>query len=784
MRISVQWLRERVDTGDDIAALSHALTMAGLEIEANEPAAPEIAGVIVAEVVSIERHPDAEKLNVCRVHTGKDHVQIVCGASNVRAGMRAPLAQIGAKLPNGMDIKQAKLRGVESFGMLCSAKELGLSDDATGLMELPADMQVGADINDALMLKDRVLTINLTPNRGDCMSMRGVAREVGAVRGVTVREPDVKAVPASITDRIAVKLAADAACPKFAARVIRGVRGNAISPLWLRERLRRAGLRPINAIVDITNYVMLEFGQPMHAYDRKHVQGGITVRLAAENEILTLLDGREIALKSDVLVIADDAQALGLAGVMGGQGSSISDATTDVVLEVAHFSPDAIAGRGRRYGLITDASQRFERGVDPALPERVIEYATQLIQAHAGGAAGPVTLAVGAAASLTDIPLRLARIHRVLGVEIPAHTVTQFLQHLGAKVEQSGDSWSVTPPSWRFDLRIEEDLIEEVARLYGYDRIAAVEGVGGQPLMAWTETAIRADRIADALADRGYQESITYSFTEDKLQNLLFNNEKAAALTNPISAELAVMRVSLWPGLAQAARANLRRQQARVRLFEIGRKFVAGGEIEVVAGIAIGAAQPEQWDAVNAKADFFDIKADIESLLVLTGGAFQFQSAANPALHPGQSAQILRDGQPVGWLGALHPSVTKDLDLTYPVFVFELDIQKAFAAAIPEFKEISIFPAIRRDLAVIVDESVTSQALEQAVRTSAGSLLSDVFVLSVYRGEQIGNNKKSMALGLNLQDTSRTLNDADADQLMTRVVESLQHQFGAVIRDK
>jgi len=784
MRISVQWLREWVDTGEDIAALSHALTMAGLEIESNEAAAPAMNGVIVAEVVSLERHPDAEKLNVCRVNTGNEIVQIVCGAANVRSGMRVPLAQIGAKLPNGMEIKQAKLRGVESFGMLCSAKELGLSDDAAGLMELGADSSLGTDINDALTLRDRVLGVNLTPNRGDCMSMRGVAREVSAIREASLREPTISTVAPTISDAIGVKLSAGTACGKFAARVIRGVRGNAVSPLWLRERLRRAGLRPISAIVDITNYVMLELGQPMHAYDLKQLQGDITVRFAHADEKLTLLDGREISMKPDVLVIADEAKTLGLAGVMGGQASGISDATTDVVLEVAHFHPDAIAGRGRRYGLVTDASQRFERGVDPQLPERVIEYATRLIVEFAGGKAGPVTLAITSIESPMPIHLRQSRIQRVLGVDIPSETIEKYLKRLGFQLNAADSGWRVIPPSWRFDVRIEEDLIEEVARQYGYDKIASTESVGALPLGAWTETAIRTDRVADAMADRGYHEAITYSFTEDKFQKLLFPKEPVKFLSNPISAELAVMRVSLWPGLLQAARANLRRQQPRVRLFEIGRKFVDGIETETLAGIAIGASVPEQWDITTGKADFFDIKSDLEAVLALTGRSFQFKAAANPALHPGQSAQIIQNGRLVGWLGALHPSVTTDLDLTYPVFVFELELEAAFAASVPEFAEVSVFPAIRRDLAPIVDEAVTSEALEQAIRTAGGSLLRDVFVLSVYRGEQIGNNKKSMALGLNLQDTSRTLNDADADQLVTRVREYLQQHSGAMFRDK
>jgi phenylalanyl-tRNA synthetase beta chain len=784
MRISVQWLRERVDTGEDIAALAHALTMAGLEIEANEPAAPALTGVVVAEVLSVERHPDAEKLNVCRVNTGRKQVQIVCGAANVRAGLRAPLAQVGAKLPNGLEIKAAKLRGVESFGMLCSARELGLSEDAAGLMELPADLNVGEDLNTALALDDRVLAVNLTPNRGDCMSMAGVAREVSAVRDVPLREPSIQAVPASIKDALQVKLAANDACSKFAARVIRDVRATAVSPLWLRERLRRAGLRPISAIVDITNYVMLEIGQPMHAYDLKQLHGGITVRLARDEEKLTLLDGREITLTTDVLVIADEERALGLAGVMGGQSSSITDTTTDVLLEVAHFHPDAIAGRGRRYGLVTDASQRFERGVDPQLPERVIERATQLILECAGGAAGPVTLATTVVEAPAAIRLRRGRVQRVLGVDIPADTIAAYLQKLGCKLTGDEKDWQVTPPSWRFDLRIEADLIEEIARLYGYDRIQSVDAMGAQQLGAWTESSVRNERVADAMADRGYQEAITYSFTEASQQKILFPNEKVIELTNPISAELAVMRVSLWPGLARAARDNLHRQQTRIRLFEIGRKFVGTTEIEVLAGIAIGTPVPEQWGTTSNKADFFDIKADVEAALALTSGSFQFEAAINSALHPGQSAKILRDGQIVGWLGALHPSVTKDLDLTYPVFVFELETQLAFAAQVLAFREISIFPAIRRDLAAIVDETITVAALDDAVRSVAGPLLREVNVLSVYRGEQIGNNKKSMALGLNLQDTSRTLTDADADQIMTRVMNHLRQHFGADFRDK
>ena len=791
MQVSVQWLREWVDLGDvdetAIGNLAHQLTMSGLEIEAIERAAPICTGVVVAEVVSVERHPEAEKLSICKVNAGNEQLQIVCGAANVRAGLRVPLAQVGARLPGGAEIKKAKLRGVESFGMLCSARELGLADDSSGLLELPDDYQIGVDLNASLALDDRVLTVNLTPNRGDCMSVAGIAREVAAIRGAALRGFDVKKVTSDIKDALPVQLVAGTSCSKFASRVIRGVRANTMSPLWLRERLRRAGVRSINAVVDVTNYVMLEYGQPMHAYDLAALQGGVSARMARVGEKLTLLDGREIELEPDVLVIADEATVLGLAGVMGGQRSGISEKTSELFLEVAHFAPDAIAGRGRRYGLVTDASQRFERGVDPMLPEVVIERATQLILALAGGAAGPTTVASLPVAATPAIRLRFARIQRVLGIEITRESVVNYLENIGMMLAATNDGWDVAAPTWRFDIRIEEDLIEELARLYGYDRLPVTDAIVSQQLGVWTETRVRADRVADALADRGYQEAITYSFIAPQQHRLFCPDEKAATLSNPISAELAVMRASLWPGLAMAARDNTRRQQDRVRLFEIGRKFIDSGEVEVVAAIATGRALPEQWSHSNNKIDFFDMKADVESLLQLTGEmqAFRFEaSAANPALHPGQAAQILRDGRPVGWLGALHPKIVEQLDLTYPALVFELETDKAMRAAIAEFREISIFPAIRRDLAVIVDENIDAHTVEQAVRRAAGQLLQELRVLSVYRGEQIGNGKKSMALGLNLQDTSRTLTDADAEQIMSRVVQQLRQQLDAVIRDK
>lgn len=791
MRISLQWLREWVDVGNDVPALAHALTMAGLEIEGIERAGPELSGIVVGEVMSVDRHPDAEKLNVCRVSNGREELQIVCGAPNVRAGMKAPLAQIGAKMPNGMQIKKAKLRGVESSGMLCSARELGLDEDASGLLDLPFELTTGQDLVVALGLDDTIFEVNLTPNRGDCMSVAGVAREAAAARSTALTVPKIEPVKATVDATFPVRLEAPGACPKFAGRVIKGICANARSPWWMQERLRRAGVRPINAAVDVTNYVMLELGQPMHAYDLARLQGAVVVRHARDKESLKLLDGRTIELSSDIAVIADERSVLGLAGIMGGEDSGISDATTDVFLEVAFFEPDAIAGRGRRYGLITDASQRFERGVDPELQERALERATQLLIDCAGGQAGPavITRHETSVAARSPIMLRHRRVRHVLGVQLSDEIILDCLRRLGMEIEAApGDdlraSWLVTPPSWRFDLRIEEDLIEEVARLYGFDNIPPQDAAGTQAILPWTETQVRKERAADLLVDRGYHEAITYSFTDAAWQAILFAGD-ALALANPISAELGVMRLSLWPGLLHAVRENQRRQQTRVRLFEIGRRFAAGdgAETEVIAGVVTGSALPEQWGDESRKVDFFDVKADVEALLGLAGAIATFKAESHPALHPGQSARIWRNDRPIGWLGAIHPQHLKSMDLTYPAFVFEIETQPALAADVPEFREISRYPAIRRDVAVIVDEATHADAIGQVVRAAAGELLTDLGVLSVYRGKQFEKGKKSIALGLQLQDTSRTLTDHDADAIVARVVEQLAHQLNATIRD-
>ena len=794
MRISVNWLNDWLGTPAEARDLASRLTMAGLEVEAIEPAAPPLAGIVVGEIVEREKHPNADSLSVCRVNAGGELLQVVCGAPNARAGLKAPFATIGTSMPGGMEIRKAKLRGVESFGMLCSARELGLAEDSSGLMELPADLPAGRPITAALGLDDTLIEINLTPNRGDCMGVLGVAREAAVLTGTALTGPALRAVPAQSGDRYPVELVPGAGCARFAARVIRGVRPDAQSPLWMRERLRRSGLRPISAVVDVTNYVMLELGQPMHAYDLRELEGGIVVRRARAGETLRLLDGRDIALDETVLVIADHGKPLGLAGVMGGEHSGIGDGTTDVLLEVAFFHPAAIAGRGRRYGLVTDASQRFERGVDPTLQERAIERATELLLACAGGRAGPteVTEIKSELPYRPSVAFRPSRARRVIGAPIDDADIERILLRLGMQVvEQGGAAWRVTAPPWRFDVAIEEDLIEEVARIHGFDHIPETDPATPLAIPAMRETRVAPETAADLLVQRGYFEAITYSFVDPGLQALLCPGEPALRLANPISADLAEMRVSLWPGLVRALTENQRRQQPRVRLFELGRKFrldAAGmlQELHVVAGLAAGPVLPEQWGVAAAEVDFFDVRADVEALLRATGAsaAFSFEPAQHPALHPGQSARIVRDGQPVGWLGRLHPEVAKRLELTYSAVLFEIETDSGFDATVPQFREISRFPAVRRDLAMIVAEAVPVQALLDTVRRSAGALLTHLVVFDIYRGPGIAAGFKSVAIGLNLQDISRTLTDDETDAVVAQVVADLEREHSATIRDK
>jgi phenylalanyl-tRNA synthetase beta chain len=792
MRVSVQWLNEWLSEPAKPRDLAGRLTMAGLEVEAVEPAAPPLPGIVVAEILACEPHPNADSLSVCRVDAGGETLQVVCGAPNARAGMRAPLARVGARLPGGLEIGRARLRGVESFGMLCSARELGLSDDAAGLMELPVDLPNGQPLSEALALDDTVLELNLTPNRGDCMGVLGIAREAAVITGVSLGSPGPVMVPAQSSARVPVELVPGAGCARFAARVIRGVRADAQAPLWMRERLRRAGLRPLGAIVDVTNYVMLELGQPMHAYDLREIEDGIVVRRARAGESLRLLDGREVPLDESVMIIADHVKPLALAGVMGGEHSGIGPDTSDVLLEVAFFRPDAITGRGRRYSLVTDASQRFERGVDPALQEKAIERATELLLACAGGVPGPteVTELTNEIPQPPVVTFRPARARRVIGAAIEDDAMQRILASLGMQVHRNDGAWQVVPPTWRFDVSIEEDLVEEVARIDGFDRVPETDPAMPLAIPQVAETRVGVETIADVLVQRGYHEAITYSFVDPDLQAVLCPGEPALELSNPISADLAAMRVSLWPGLVRALGENQRRQQARVRLFEIGRKFRVDGdglvEVPVVAGVAAGSALPEQWGAAANEVDFFDVRADVEALLRSTGSvdSFAFVADSHAALHPGQSARILRDGRPVGWLGRLHPAVERRLELTYSAVVFEIETDSALTAVIPRHADISRFPAVRRDLAIVVREAVEVRSLLDRIRASAGALLTGLAVFDIYRGRGIDEGFKSVAIGLNLQDISRTLTDDETDAVVARVVADLERELSATIRDK
>ena len=788
MRVNLEWLREWTPVGD-ADSLAATLTSLGLEVDAVEPAAPPFSNVVVATVARLEPHPNAEKLKVCEVDDGGGRYTVVCGAPNVAAGLKVPFARIGAELPGGQRIAAAELRGVASAGMLCSARELGLSDDAAGLLVLDADAPLGTDLRDYLRLDDHVLEINVTPNRGDCFSVIGIAREAAARGGAPVHA-SAEPVAAAHDQTFPVGLGAGASCPRFAARIVRNLPVGRRSPLWLRERLRRAGLRAIHPVVDVTNYVMLELGQPLHAYDLTKVASRLEARFARGGETLVLLDGTSVDLADDVLVIADARGPVALAGIMGGQSTAVDETTTDIVLESAFFAPQAVAGRARRYGLHTDASMRFERGVDPTGQVRAIERATALLAEICGGEPGPVTVAE----RREDLPKRPAialrgeRLRALLGSGIEDAVIEQTLRNLDMDVRGGAGQWQVTPPEFRFDVAIEEDLVEEVGRVVGYDNIPPTPGVTADRLGAAAESRVASDRLADLLVARGYSEVITYSFVDAKLAADVAGHSDAVELANPIASDLAVLRPSLWPGLIGAAAENLKHQRQRLKIFEIGRQFAADGEgvreTSVVAGLVLGTRHPEHWEGQNAVVDFFDVKGDLEALLATTGrqAAVAFEAAEHPALSPGQTARVLMTGQPVGWIGALHPRVRHaHLDKKRDAIVFAVDLA-AFAAEIPAFRPWSRFPSIRRDLALVVDEKIPAAAVLEAARAAAGQRLKDVVLFDVYRGTGVDSSRKSIALGLILQDISRTLTDADADETVASVALRLERELGAKIR--
>ena len=791
MKFSEQWLRDWVNPPLNSQELGHQITMAGLEVDAIEAVAGDFSGVVVAEILSAEPHPDADKLRVCTVAAGEgEPLQIVCGAPNARAGLKAPLAMVGAVLPGDFKIKAAKLRGVASQGMLCAAEELGLSEDKAGLLELPADAPVGDDLRRYLGLEDVSIEIGLTPNRADCLSIRGIAREVGALNSLAVSEPPENAVAATIDTTFPVELRAPARCPRYLCRVIEGVDLSRPSPVWLQEKLRRCGLRSIDAGVDITNYLLLEFGQPMHAFDLDKLQGGIVVREAEEGEALKLLNDQEIALKANNLVIADHAGPVALAGIMGGAESAVGKDSTRLLLEAAFFAPVPLSGQARSYGLHTDSSHRFERGVDHELQRRAMERATELLLSIVGGHAGPITEAVESSA-LPDHPpvlLRRARIERLLGVVIADDEVERILTGLGLEVQGREDGWSCVVPSWRFDLRIEADLLEELARVYGYNHLPTTRIRADVELPVVPEHRLKLRALRAALTARDFNEAVSYSFVDETIQKLLDPGVTPVALTNPISPEHAVMRSTLLAGLLRAAEHNVKRQQSRVRLFETGLRFVPGAEgLSQRPGIgllATGAVARESWGDDQRYTDFYDLKGDVEALLALTGEpeSFQFVAGERAGLHPGQTAWIERGGQRIGVIGVLHPSLQKELDFDHAVVVAELDLEGLTAGVIPSFSAVSRYPALRRDLAVIVDDQVVAGELLATARAAAGSYVTELTLFDVYKGKGIDPNRKSLALGLTFQDQERTLDDDEINKCVQQVIDSLKENYKAELR--
>ena len=800
MKFSENWLRSHVPIDASRDELAATLTAIGLEVEEVTALGESLAGVVVARIVECARHPEADRLQVCKVDAGRgEFLQIVCGAPNARPGLVAPLATVDTVVGE-ITIKAAKLRGVDSNGMLCSAKELGIDADASGLLELPDDAPIGAPIADYLSLPDASIEIKLTPNRADCFSVRGIAFDVAAACGSDVVAFDATPMPALIDSMMEVRLDAGAEVPRFVGRVIEGVDATVATPVWVAERLRRSGVRPISFLVDVTQYVMLELGQPMHAFDRDTLVGPIVVRHARNGEgrageELKLLDGRTVSLTEDFLVVSDSqsgdtgSRAVALGGIMGGHDTRVTDATRNVFLEAAHWIPSAIIGRGRKLGLHTDAGHRFERGVDPELPRQAVEVATRLIVELAGGSPGPVLEAVlpEHLPSPVSISLRRARIVRVLGIEIADADVERILRALGMQVEANEAGWQVVSPSRRFDIAIEEDLIEELARINGYHRIPTTLPGGATRIAAPTETQVEASSVRRQLAARDYLETVNYAFVDAALLQQWGASENAVPLANPLSAELGVMRTRLLPGLVSAVQRNVARQAGRVRLFELGNVFAANAdaaptETQRVAAAIHGGASSEQWGAPTRKGDFYDLKGDLESLAAASGAVLEYRPSAQAFGHPGRSADVFRDGRLVGWIGQLHPRLLRALDLDDEVIGFELDLAPLTARAVPKASELSRFPSVRRDLAFVVADSVPWAAISATVRAAVGPLLRDLVLFDRYVGAGVESGQKSLAMGLILQDNSRTLTDRDVEGVMAGVVAAIEREHGARIR--
>ncbi|MCD1126737.1 phenylalanine--tRNA ligase subunit beta [Jinshanibacter sp. LJY008] len=795
MKFSESWLREWVNPAISRDQLSEQITMAGLEVDGVEPVAGEFTGVVIGRVVECGQHPNADKLRVTKVDVGGDRLlDIVCGAPNCRKGLTVACATVGAVLPGDFKIKAAKLRGEPSEGMLCSFSELGISDDHSGIIELPEDAPIGQDVREYLKLNDATIEISVTPNRADCLGIIGVARDVAVINKLPLNQPDMSPVAPTIQDVISIQVDASEACPRYLGRVVKGINVKAATPLWMKEKLRRCGIRSIDPVVDVTNYVLLELGHPMHAFDLARIDGGIVVRMAKENEELVLLDGNKVKLGQDIVVIADRQKPLAMGGIFGGEHSGVNEETKDVFLESAYFNPLAIAGRARRFGLHTDASHRYERGVDPALQQTALERATRLLLDICGGQPGPVidttdktTLPIRA-----TIVLRREKLDKLIGHVISDEQVSDILSRLGCEVSREGANWKAVAPGWRFDMEIEEDLIEEVARVYGYNSIPNIPLRANLEMTPHREANLPLRRVKALLVDKGYQEAITYSFVDPKVQNLLHPQQDALILPNPISVEMSAMRLSLWSGLLTSVVYNQNRQQGRVRLFESGLRFVPDAAAEfgvrqevMLAGVIAGNRYEEHWNLTREAVDFYDLKGDLESVLELTGklSEIEFKVEANPALHPGQSAAIYLSGERIGYIGVVHPELERKLDLNGRTVVFELLWDKVSERRIPLAREVSRFPANRRDIAIVVAESIPAANVLEICKKVGVNQMVGVNLFDVYRGKGVAEGYKSLAISLTLQDTTRTLEEEEIAATVAECVEALKQRFQASLRD-
>ncbi len=784
MQFSEAWLRSLVNPALNTQELGHLLTMAGLEVEALTPVAPAFDLVVVAEILSAEKHPDADRLQVCQVNVGASQpLTIVCGAANARAGLKTACALVGAVLPGDFAIKQAKVRGVASYGMLCSTKELGVSGDAAGILELSGDAPVGQSLRRWLSLDDQLLTLKLTPNRGDCLSLQGIAREVAALADAPLMSIDCAPVAVTSDATHPVAIEEETACPRYCGRVIHGLDANAATPNWMIERLERSGLRAIHPVVDVSNYVLLELGQPMHAFDLARLQGGIRVRMGRAGETLALLNEQHITLAGDALTIADDSGALALAGIMGGVATAVSPATSAIFLEAAHFHPDAIAGRARRYGLSTDSSHRFERGVDPELPRRALERASRLILDICGGAGGPVVEVGPGVPARAPITFRPARVRRLLGFDLADTVIRTLLLRLDLKVVGEAEVWQVSVPSHRFDLNAEVDLIEEIARVHGYDAIPVAAPRGQARMLPVGEGKRTPHDLKKLMVARGYQEIITYSFLSEELDRDFRTTGGALPLLNPIASQMGVMRGSLMGGLIQTLKHNLNHGQERLRLFEIGRVFLAAdadAQPLHAAGLVFGAAHAEQWGEPTRPVDFFDLKADVEALV--QAHTVAFLPATHPALHPGQCARVHLDGVAAGWIGALHPRLVQSHGLCRAPILFEIDLTPLLAGQAPRYLSVPRLPSVRRDIAVVVDAREPLAAMLEGVRAAMPALVSEFALFDVYQGQGVDQGKKSLAFKMLLQHTEKTLTEPEIESAVQNVVGILSDQFNANLR--